>query len=105
MPAQRTLAFQVMTQSGHEQTFVNLMLEPILMVLAVAGLFLSYFVGGMLYRRGRRIPAIVSPLFIFLPTALICLGQIRRLTVADVGAIVGFALLISFCNWLTDRGW
>ena len=79
------------------------MLDLVLMLFAVAGIYASFIVAAALSKRGRRLLATFSPLFVFLPIALICLGQIQNMDLADAGVLVAFAFALSFVIWLHQR--
>jgi hypothetical protein len=80
------------------------MRDAILLVLAVVGIYASFVVAAALQRRGRRVLATFSPIFVFLPIAFICLGQIQTITATDAEVMVGFAFALTLVTWLYQRG-
>ena len=80
------------------------MREVILVVLAFAGVVASFVVAAYLQRRKKATAATFAPLFIFLPVALVCLGQIQPLTALDAAFIAGFALVLCGVTWLYQKG-
>lgn len=79
------------------------MIDVLLLLLAIAAIYGSFLVAGALHKRSKRTWATFSPVFVFLPIALLCLGQVRSITPVDAGVLLGFSLLLSLVIWLHQR--